>query len=164
MAADDHFQPGHLIRRNHQRAMALFSEELRETDFTPVQFQILSTVDDYPGIDQISLSTIAGIDKSTITELVVRLEDRGLLRRELGVIDQRSKAIFLTDKGRKYLVSIKPLVATAQKRIIEPLNATERVALIYLLRKLVGLAETEADAPPVAIKHQGNASVHPRRR
>ena len=35
--------PGHLVRRAHQRSVAIFAEEMARFDVTPVQFAILMT-------------------------------------------------------------------------------------------------------------------------
>ena len=42
-------QPGHLIRRCQQIAVAVFAEEMGGYDITPVQFAALFTVREHPG-------------------------------------------------------------------------------------------------------------------
>ena len=48
--------PGHLIRRAHQRSVAIFMEETSDFDITPVQFAILNALMDQPGEDQVTLA------------------------------------------------------------------------------------------------------------
>ena len=130
-------KPGHLIRRNHQRAVALFAEEMHELDITPMQYQVLASLHENPGIDQISLSALAAIDKSTIADLLKRMEDRKLIKRERGEVDQRTKILLLTPTGDKLLKRLEPMVERVQNRILEPLEPKERAMLQRLLAKMV---------------------------
>ena len=52
---DFHNTPGHLVRRAHQRTVALFMEETAGFDVTPVQFAILHELLARPGEDQVTL-------------------------------------------------------------------------------------------------------------
>ncbi len=130
-------KPGHLIRRNHQRAVALFAEEMRDLDVTPLQYQVLLNLKEQPGLDQISLSAAAAIDKSTIADMIARMEERGLIKRHRGSVDRRTRELFLTASGEKLLARLEPIVERVQSRILEPLSAVERVALQSLLIKLI---------------------------
>jgi hypothetical protein len=58
MAKSFDFQhaPGHLIRRAHQVAVAIFMEETAGFDVTPVQFAILNALLEDPGEDQVTLA------------------------------------------------------------------------------------------------------------
>ena len=48
-------EPGHLIRRAHQRAVATF-RDTHGRDVTPVQYAILRVLRERPGIDQVTLA------------------------------------------------------------------------------------------------------------
>src|SRR5579872_6775474 len=66
-------RPGHLIRRLQQIAHAIFIEQAREFDVTPVQYAALFAINDHPGIDQTALCNIIAYDRSTIGDVVGRL-------------------------------------------------------------------------------------------
>jgi len=74
--------PGHLIRRLHQRSVAIYSSYADELDVTQVQFAALCSLDATPGIDQVNLATSIALDKVTTGEVVARLVKKGLVRRE----------------------------------------------------------------------------------
>ena len=57
--------PGHLIRRAHQLAVAVFMEETAGFDVTPVQFAILNALIDDPGEDQVTLAGRVAFDAAT---------------------------------------------------------------------------------------------------
>lgn len=128
--------PGHLIRRMHQAAVALFMEKTADWGVTPLQFATLSTAARFPGIDQRSLARWVAIDPSTIGEVIKRLEGRGLLERADGTEDRRVKHITLTDAGSNLLQEIEPMVAASQAGVLSSLSEGEQAIFLFLLRKL----------------------------
>ena len=56
--------PGHHIRRLHQIAVAVFLQELEPNGLTPVQYAVMQTVANAPGIDQRTLARTIGLDTS----------------------------------------------------------------------------------------------------
>ena len=59
---DVYSKPGHLFRRMQQIAVAIFMEECKGFDLTPVQYASLVAVRDYPGIDATRLSALIAFD------------------------------------------------------------------------------------------------------
>jgi MarR family transcriptional regulator, lower aerobic nicotinate degradation pathway regulator len=90
-AQDIYSRPGHLVRRLQQIAVAIFMEETAEFDVTPVQYSALLAVRNHPGIDQTSLMKIIAFDRSTIGDVVKRLENKRLIRRATSDADRRTK-------------------------------------------------------------------------
>lgn len=129
--------PGHLIRRAHQVAVAIFMEETGDFDTTPVQFAILNALIDDPGEDQVTLAGKVAFDAATFGSVIGRLESKGWVRREPDVADRRRKLLWVTPKGEQAALLMKRAVAKAQSRILGPLGAAERRQLVALLGKLV---------------------------
>ena len=77
-------KPGHLARRFQQIAVAVFHAEVEEAgyDLTPVQYAALATIGAHPGIDQVTLAGLIAYDRTTITGVVDRLVQKGLLVRQ----------------------------------------------------------------------------------
>src|SRR5690242_11695178 len=69
--------PGHLIRRAHQLAVAVFMEETAEFGVTPVQFAILNVLIEDPGEDQVTLAGKVAFDAATFGSVIGRLEAKG---------------------------------------------------------------------------------------
>lgn len=135
--------PGHLIRRAHQVAVAIFMEETGDFDTTPVQFAILNALIDDPGEDQVTLAGKVAFDAATFGSVIGRLESKGWVRREADAGDRRRKLLWVTPEGEQAALRMKRAVAKAQSRILGPLQAAERRQLLELLGKLV--AGHEAD-------------------
>ncbi|TFZ08555.1 MarR family winged helix-turn-helix transcriptional regulator [Ramlibacter humi] len=129
--------PGHLIRRAHQVAVAIFMEETDGQDVTPVQFAILNALMDVPGEDQVTLAAHVAFDAATFGSVIGRLEAKGWVRREPDAADRRRKLLWVTREGEAAALAMKRRVARAQKRILGPLSATEQQQLVGLLTKLV---------------------------
>ena len=139
--------PGHLIRRLHQVAVALFSEATAESGVTPVQYGALAAIARFPAIDQRSLADLVAFDPSTTGDVIRRLEGRGLLTRTSGVADRRVKHVHLTDAGHALLKEIDPLVTQVQETLMAPLSSGEAAILMFLLRKLAALSNELSPAP-----------------
>jgi DNA-binding MarR family transcriptional regulator len=139
MAKSFDFQhaPGHLIRRAHQVAVAIFMEETGDFDVTPVQFAILNALIDDPGEDQVTLAGKVAFDAATFGSVTSRLEAKGWVRREPDAVDRRRKLLWVTAEGERAAQHMKRAVAKAQNRILGPLDAAERQQLVNLLGKLV---------------------------
>jgi DNA-binding MarR family transcriptional regulator len=129
--------PGHLIRRAHQVAVAVFMEETGEHDVTPVQFAILNALMDDPGEDQVTLAGRVAFDAATFGSVISRLEAKGWVRREPDAVDRRRKLLWVTPAGERAAVAMKGAVSRAQRRILQPLDVRERQQLMRLLAKLV---------------------------
>ena len=137
--------PGHLIRRAHQLAVAIFMEETADFDVTPVQFAILNALIDTPGADQITLAGQVAFDAATSGAVIGRLVARGWIRREPDAVDRRRKLLWVTPDGEQAVQQMKRLVARVQTHILAPLNAQEREQLLALLGKLVSGHEATDD-------------------
>jgi DNA-binding MarR family transcriptional regulator len=139
MAKSFDFQhaPGHLIRRAHQVAVALFMEETAGFDVTPVQFAILNALLEDPGEDQVTLAAKVAFDAATFGSVITRLEARGCVRREADGADRRRKLLWVTPQGAEVAQKMKRAVGKVQQRILDPLDPREREQLVTLLNRLV---------------------------
>lgn len=134
---DFHLAPGHLVRRAHQRAVAIFMEEAAAFDVTPVQFAILNALVDQPGEDQITLAGRVALDAATLGAVIARLHARGLVRRESDPRDRRRKLLWITPAGEALVAQMVRPAERVQERLMEPLSADEQARLVELLARLV---------------------------
>jgi DNA-binding MarR family transcriptional regulator len=143
--------PGHLIRRCQQIAVAIFMDETKAFDLTPVQYAALVAVRAQPGLDQTRLVKLVALDRSTIGNVVERLETKGLIARRTGSTDKRSKLLYPTHRGGAMLDAIGDAVARAQARILAPLAPAERARFMTMLARLVDLNNELSRAPLQAV-------------
>jgi DNA-binding MarR family transcriptional regulator len=139
--------PGHLIRRLQQISFALFLDQAKEFDLTPVQYAALVAINNHPGMDQTALCHIIALDRSTIGDVMGRLEKKKLIRRLNGPIDRRTKSLSITPLGRRLVRDIEPAVLSTQRLILSPLKPGERHAFMQMLKHLVHLNNEHSRAP-----------------
>jgi DNA-binding MarR family transcriptional regulator len=146
---DNNARPGHLARRFQQIAVAIFHAEVGEAgyDLTPVQYAALTTIRTHPGIDQATLAGLIAYDRTTITGVVDRLAQKGLLVRQTNSKDRRVRELRITDEGGQILGSIEPAVEAAQRIMLRGLTADEADEFLRLLRKAIAAGNELSRAP-----------------
>jgi len=149
LVKDNNDMPGHLARRFQQIAVAVFHAEVDEAgyDLTPVQYAALAAISTNPGVDQITLAGLIAYDRTTITGVVDRLVQKGLLVRNASTKDRRARELQITDEGRKTLDGIAPAVEAAQELMLRGLTAEEADELLRLLRKAIAAGNELSRAP-----------------
>src|ERR1700751_1665897 len=105
--------PGYLFRRMQQIAVALFMEECKDFDLTPVQYAALIAIHTHPGIDATRLSAVIAFDRSTLGNVIERIETKGFIERRPSPEDKRVKLLTLTKSGATLLRDIKHSVDRA---------------------------------------------------
>ncbi len=145
--AEIYSRPGHLIRRLQQIAVAIFMEETAQFDITPVQYSALLAVRNHNGLDQTALMKIIGFDRSTIGDVVKRLEHKCYIKRAMSTLDRRTKILYITPAGQRLLGRVKNAVDFAQERIVSPLDRQERAEFMRLMSKLVQLNNEHSRVP-----------------
>ena len=139
-------QPGHLLRRAHQIATGMFSEEVGK-DITSKEFAILRMIHEKPGIDQVSLSRLIGIDTSSSALTAARLEKRNLITRVVSTEARSLLNLKLTATGVTLLESTLSGVHKMRERMMATLTEKEQEIFMQLLRKFVHLNNEESRAP-----------------
>jgi len=144
LSIDLYEQPGHLIRRAQQIAVAMFVEALGR-DVTPVQYAILRMLQERPGIDQVTLASEVALDNSTTADIARRLEAKGWIHREL--LPRRQRALSLTPEGEAVLARLVPGLRAMNRDLLSRLDAGERAEFMRLLAKFVQLNNEHSRAP-----------------
>ena len=130
-------RPGYLVRRLHQIHSALFAEECRSFGITPVQYGLLTALLHYPGSDQVTLGTEMGIDRTNVADVLERLAERGLVRRERSARDRRMMLASLTPEGARLTREMQGAMQRAQDRLLAPLPPAERARFMAMLIALI---------------------------
>ena len=153
-------KPGYLFRRMQQIAVAIFVEECKAYDLTPVQYAALVAIQTHPGIDATRLSAVIAFDRSTLGNVIERLETKLYIERKPSREDRRIKLLYLTKAGAALLRDVMPSVDRAQARMLQPLKPADRKTLLALLTQLVDL-NNEASRVPLraedALEHLGKS-------
>ncbi len=77
-----------------------------------------------------------GIDRSTLADLVNRLETHGYLSRKRSDKDARVNFVSLTEAGRDMLLNAQPQVSMVDQALVDALPESNRKAFIASLQLL----------------------------
>jgi DNA-binding MarR family transcriptional regulator len=140
-------RPGFLIRRLHQINVALFLEELEEWNLTPNQWGVLTVVAASPGLSHTEIAPQCGIDRVNVRDIVIRLEEKGLMRQKRSEADRRQSCAYITRQGQSVLEKLEPNVRRAHEIVLSPLKPDQKETFLNLLRHLVIDNNSRSRAP-----------------
>ncbi len=138
-----HDEPGHLIRRAQQIAVSKF-HEVHGRHVTPIQYAILRTLHETPGVDQVTLAQLIALDTSSTADIASRLEAKGWILRE--VLPRRQRSLKLTPEGAAVLADMRPGIEQMYLGMMDSLDVQERREFMRLLRKFVHLSDQRSEA------------------
>jgi DNA-binding MarR family transcriptional regulator len=129
---------GYVVRRTQAKIFGEFEATLADFDFTPGSFGVLTLIRANPGITQVSLAAAFGVDKSTMSPVVFRLEKRGLVRREVLASDRRCHCLYFEPAAEASFLAAREKVRAFEAGVAARLSKAEQRELSRLLRKLQG--------------------------
>lgn len=113
-----------------------FSATVGRESISAPQFGTLLLIEANPDISQSAIAEALRFDRSTLVQIIDRLENRGLVVRNVSPSDRRSHALRLTAKGAEELVGLKETALAHEADVARALNDDERAQLIALLAKV----------------------------
>lgn len=102
------------------------------------QFGTLLLIEANPNISQSAIAEALRFDRSTLVQIIDRLEGRGLVERHVSPTDRRSHALRITDDGKTALADLKEQAIAHEDDVAAGLSGEERAQFISLLKKLYG--------------------------
>ncbi len=127
---------GFLLAKCHQKAFNIFKKKLEPYHLTPPQFATLAYLWKKDNINQVHLGELMGVDRTTISGIVDRLERDGLVERGADPGDRRSWMLFLTDKGKLLQKELAPIALEFNNSLTAGLTEEETAQLIIMLKKI----------------------------
>jgi DNA-binding MarR family transcriptional regulator len=126
---------GSLITTVSRAHMAFLFGEIEKLGITGGQFQFLRGLSQRDGITQEELANNFHMNESTIARALRKLEDSGMVQREVDENNRRRKIITVTEKGRASVDSIRKMDEKWEKRF-KSLSLDEKNKLKEMLRAL----------------------------
>ena len=120
-------------------------ETLGDSDLTARQVHVLAAIDANEGLSQTGLVAATGVDRSTMTDMILRLSKRKLVERKRNKDDSRAYAVTLTEAGRKALAAGKPALGSVEKGLLAALPARQRSELVAMLELVVASGDATSD-------------------
>jgi DNA-binding MarR family transcriptional regulator len=129
-------QIGHLLRRAHQRHVAIFLAAMGEDGPTPTQFAALVKLSDAGELSQNRLGRLTAMDPATIKGVMSRLIARGFVESAADPNDQRRITLRLSATGRALVSGLLDKGRAATLATLAPLSPQEQRRLVALLRRI----------------------------
>ncbi len=114
-----------------------FNRRLEEFQVSWPQWMLLNALDNDMGHTPAQIAVCLGIDRSAITRLVDRLENKSLVIREHDKLDRRSVNIFMTPQGKRVIGQLNALAYEHQQHFLSQLHSSECRALKGELQKML---------------------------
>ena len=113
-------------------------QEVRRFGMTRAQWAVLSRVERSEGLKQTELAEMLDLQPITLTRLIDRLCDSGMIERRADPIDRRAKRLFLTPADKPLMVRLDVLGEELMATVLEGIAPSETE---QMLRHLGGVKE-----------------------
>jgi len=133
------------------RAADLDAKQIaRQTGLTTSQLVVLELLRDRGEMNIGAIADAVGLTQGTVTNMIVRLERRGLVARRRGAKDRRQVKTRLVFEGEQLLADAPTLLQTRFLRQFQRLPDWEKHGILSSLMRLAELMDVaELDASPV---------------
>ena len=133
----------YLLRTTWNTVTKMYNEEAAQYDSTMVVGFTLLSIDPKEGSLSMTLGPKMGIEPTSLSRTLTKMEEAGLIKREVSKSDKRNVIIKLTKKGLEMRDVSKNYVLDFQQKVNEALTEKEMNQLIKSLDKIQKLAQEQ---------------------
>ena len=130
------FMP-YLINRVGAALVERFTQDaLSGTQLTIGTWRLLLAMSNHEGTRQVDLAELTSIEVSTVSRLVTRLVQRGLVSRARSARSNREVVVALTPKGKALVAGLVPIAAGLEQAATRGVSSKELTAVKRVLRRM----------------------------
>jgi DNA-binding MarR family transcriptional regulator len=97
---------------------------------------VLSTAASNPGMTQLALGSALGLDKTTVTAAIDRLERAGLVSRREAPGDRRARVVDISEAGRRLAEQVEAETSARQTALLADVDQVDLDGLMRTLQQL----------------------------
>lgn len=127
---------GSILSDSARMLRRAFDARARDIGVTRPQWQVLSTLNRFEGINQGRLAEHLEVEPITICRMIDRLQEAGLIERKSDPTDRRSWRLFLTPRAHDLLGQLRPLADATVEEALDGVSDAEREALRVTLERI----------------------------
>ncbi len=124
------------LKRTYITMRNAFDEELSDYNLSTSQFEILGYLYHSDGMEQKQLQICTGVRAATLTGLLDKLEDRGLIIREVADYDARAKIVRMTPQGDAFFAQLFDVMHQFEDRMMAGFSPAERSLFVDWLQRM----------------------------
>lgn len=128
---------GYRIKLLSQLLTRKFTDKLEPFGLTPFHWLVLCCLWQEDGLPTSSIGDKLQQVGGTLTGVLDRMEERGLVRRERDTHDRRIWRIWLTDAGKELEKVLPPLAAELREETMRGISAADRELFSQLLNRAI---------------------------
>ena len=128
---------GYLLSRSARYLREDLASALEPMQLSVHEYAILRIIEAGDTVAQQAVGDRYGVDRSTMVEVVDKLEGKQLLSREKNPQDRRSYNLIITPRGRKTITRARRISASLHKKFLSPLSEEESTMLYESLARLI---------------------------
>lgn len=113
-----------------------FHKAFGNHDLSPPQYGALLLIEANPGISQSAIAETLRFDRSTLVQIIDKLERRNLVVRAISERDRRSHALKITEHGTETMRGLKEISFRHEAYVARGLSDQELTRLKELLEKI----------------------------
>lgn len=126
----------YLIMAEHSIFQKELLNRLKDTDLTIGQPKVLDYLKDHDGAGQKEIARGCHIEPGTLTTILNRMEDAGLVERRMLNGNRRSLYVFLTEKGKEQLKLVTEAFSGMEEEAFRGISETERELFMDLMLRI----------------------------
>ncbi|HJD48013.1 MAG TPA: MarR family transcriptional regulator [Candidatus Mediterraneibacter norfolkensis] len=126
----------YLIMSEHSMFQKELLNRLKDSGLTIGQPKVLDYLKDHDGAGQKDIARGCHIEPGTLTTLLNRMEDSGLVERRMLNGNRRSLYVFLTEKGKKQLALVTETFSEMEEKAFRGISESEREAFMNVFLRI----------------------------
>lgn len=126
----------YLIMAEHSIFQKELLNRLKDTGLTIGQPKVLDYLKDHDGAGQKDIARGCHIEPGTLTTILNRMEDAGLVERRMLNGNRRSLYVFLTGKGKEQLKLVTEAFSGMEEEAFRGISETERELFMDLMLRI----------------------------
>ena len=126
----------YLIMSEHSMFQKELLNRLKDSGLTIGQPKVFDYLKDHDGAGQKDIARGCHIEPGTLTTLLNRMEDTGLVERRMLNGNRRSLYVFLTDKGKNQLALVTETFSEMEEKAFRGISESEREAFMNVFLRI----------------------------
>ena len=126
----------YLLTGAQHNVFQYMKKNLTQIDLTPIQYGFLGCIWEFDMHNPKEIAEHMGIENSTISGILERMENKGLIKRTIDSSDRRYIHIELTEQSKELEVPVRTVVERVDKRVMSQFTKEEVITIKEILRRI----------------------------
>ena len=142
------------LMANHMLMQKNLMERLKDTGLTIGQPKILDHLKEHDGSNQKEIARACFLEAGSLTSILNKMEERGLIERRILNGNRRSFHIFMTEEGKRKQQMVDAAFAEVEKNALAGISEEEMEQCMAVYRKIYCNLQKEMDREREEIEHE----------